>query len=149
MDVVRFADTGSGVRRGKYLHVAVRGEPIPLEVEVEEEENIVYAAKLSRPIEPGECQDLLVVYRDGVPNARLVNEKERVWLFRPGLMVKDPGEVDVRVEAVRLPPNARLLSCDPRPDEVFANDTITVLWRRVLADWETFGLTVVYQSGQA
>ena len=147
IDVVKFADRGQGARPGNYLHVAIGGEPVPFEVEVAEEGQVVYAAKLTHPMQPGERRYGLVVYRGWFGNAQPVHPPG-VWLFRPGLIYKDPGEVEVRVEAVRLPPKAKLLSCSPRPDEVYTNETTTLVWRRVLADWETFALVVLYQLGQ-
>jgi len=145
IDVVRFGDTGTGVRPGNYLHVAVEGEPQPFEVEVAEEDRVVYTTKLKRPMEPGERRDGLVVYRSQSSSARQLPNAPGVWLFRPGLIIADPGEVEVRVEAVRLPPGAKLLSCSPQPDELRTNETTTLVWRRVLAAWETFALVVVYQ----
>ena len=145
-DVLRFADTGKGVQPSIPLHVAVAGEPARVDVETVEENQVVYAVRLKRPMQPGERRDMLVVRRMD-SGAQTVAGQRGVWMFRPGLIIETPGEVSVRVEAVRLPPGAKLLSCNPQPDELYTNDTTTLVWRRVLADWETFALVVVYQLG--
>ena len=48
------------------------------------------------------------------------------------------------VQALRLPPGAKLLSSEPKPAESRGNGGVTLIWRTVLAAHEFFECTVEY-----
>jgi RNA polymerase sigma-70 factor (ECF subfamily) len=102
-----------------------------------------YTATLARPVVRGQRIRSLSVYppTDGSETKR-VGEGRFSFHWKQG-----PGSNETAyVQALRLPPGAKLVSSDPEPADTRGNGTITLLWRTVLAAHEFFECTVEYEG---
>ncbi|MCX6376772.1 MAG: sigma-70 family RNA polymerase sigma factor [Armatimonadetes bacterium] len=101
-----------------------------------------YKAHLPRPVQPGESMDMLAVCHVADEMNAVELEKGR-WRYHR-MHTPSSNQEFVYVQAVRLPCGARFLTADPKPDEIRANGTTTLVWRRLLAPNQQFESTVEY-----
>ena len=105
-----------------------------------------YTVTLARPVVPGQCLRYLLVYppMDGSATKR-VGEGRFSFHWKQG-----PGSRETAyVQALRLPPGARLIASDSEPAETRGNGTTTLVWRTVLAAHEFFECTVEYELSES
>ena len=129
------------------LYVMVQGNTVPFDVGPHEprEDLLKYTIRPTRPIQPGDRVDFLIVFRAEHQQAAMVSSKERTWRFSSGRYIKGPSESEeVRIETLRLPARARCVSADPPADEIRTNETTTLIWRRPMAANDQFGFSVEY-----
>jgi len=105
-----------------------------------------YTATLAYPVPPGQRLRLLVVFPPmGGYETKPPGEGPHSahWKQSPG------SNETAYVQALRLPPGARLISSDPEPAETRSNRATTLVWRTVLAADEFFECTVEYALPQS
>jgi RNA polymerase sigma-70 factor (ECF subfamily) len=105
-----------------------------------------YTATLARPVAPGQHIRYLIVFSPiSGPATKPLGEGPHSfhWNQQPG------SNETAYVQALRLPPGAKLVSSDPEPAEIRGNGTTTLVWRAVLAAHEFFECTVEYEGPQA
>ena len=130
------------------LYIMVQGETVPFDVGPHEprEDLLKYTIRPTRPIQPGDRVDLLIVFRAEHQQAAMVSSEERIWRFSGGRYIKGPSESEeVRIETLRLPARARCVSADPSADEIKTNETATLIWRRPMAANDQFEFSVEYR----
>jgi len=100
-----------------------------------------YTVTLAHPVAPGQRLHYLLAYPPMDRSAtRRVGEARFSFHWKQG-----PGSNETAyVQALRLPPGAKLLSADPKPAETRSNGTTTLVWRAVLAADEFLECTVEY-----
>jgi RNA polymerase sigma-70 factor (ECF subfamily) len=124
-------------------HVYQEGEEVAFKVEPSPDfDNLdTYTATLARPVASGQRLRYLLVYPPMGRSATQRLSEGRFSFHRK----QGPGSNETAyVQAIRLPPGARLISCDPEPAETRGNDATTLVWRTVLAPHEFFECTVEY-----
>ena len=128
-------------------YMTIQGEELPFEVSQSEhsEQNYTYKIHLPQPLRQGERIDMLdasySARHEQVPiyHAEFQNGK---WLYHHR---QCPGSNEfIFILALRLPPDAKLLSADPAADNTRTNGTTTLTWRRLLAPNEQFECKVEY-----
>jgi len=135
-------------RRNPIAHIYQEGEEINFtkQPSAKYEDLDEYAATLARPVAPGQRVRLLVVFPPtGGSETKPLGEGPHSlhWRQQPG------SDETVYVQAIRLPPGARVLSSDPEPAETRGNGAITLIWRAVLAAHDFFECTVEYAGPAA
>jgi RNA polymerase sigma-70 factor (ECF subfamily) len=142
--VIEF-QSGSGLPAA---HIYQEGEEITFtrEPSTDIEGTDHYTATLAQPVAPGQHIRYLLVYppTDGSETKR-VGEGRFSFYWKQG-----PGSNETAyVQALRLPPGAKLLSSDPKPAETRGNGAITLIWRTVLSAHEFFECRVEYERPSA
>ena len=134
--------------RNSVVHIYQEGEEVTFtkEPSAKYEGLDEYTATLAHPVPPGQRVRLLLVFppTGGFEGKHLGKEPHSLhWRQQPG------SNETVYVQALRLPPSAKLLSSDPEPAETRGNGAVTLIWQTVLAAHEFFECTVEYEGPAA
>ena len=112
-------------------HVTIQGEEVALEILPCGDSQYMYQARLPRPVKPGDPVPTLLVLRPSEAEGRAVKMADDLWRYSFGTTPNSAKEW-VFVLAIRIPPNARLVSANPEPTDTKTDGLTTLIWRSLL-----------------
>lgn len=130
-------------------YIAIRGEELPFEVSQSDscDHRYTYTIHLEQPWKRGESIEFTTVSygarHQSTSMYRRAQFHDGRWHYLHQQAPSDDKEF-IFIQVTRLPQGAKLLKADPAPDDVRANGTTTVTWKKVLAPNEQFECTVEY-----
>lgn len=112
-------------------YAAFQNGEVRLEITGESDTQFKYEAKLPKSAAPGEQIDTLLVIRNESNDYLAKRLDDKRWRYSFGT-TPNSDKAWIMVAAIRLPDGASLVSADPKPLQIKATGTTTLIWRSLL-----------------
>lgn len=100
-----------------------------------------YTATLQHPVPPGAWVDIMMV-GERMAKYKATEVEDGLWRFGPVTAEMDFSKMAC-LFAVKFPPGARMVTAQPKPDEIRHDDAHTIIWNKAFTG--TFQLSVEYR----